>query len=374
MAEFFRKKNGDFKRKDKISGGNLFEVQTKLDVQDSIDQASAETIRSVNNRNSPLYGNKIKNTLYRKLDQYKINDFFLLQYHANYFANTIKYRTFDYRLENILPLVIRTAFINGVSGIYYDRFNNCLIPLFIGEIKRDYKGNIIKVSYVSAWSIEWNSDWFNNDKAYQVIEGMECNNVAIFKWGTLGISAWVAFYNFVKFQNSLLRMINSSSFFIAKKGIYKVEDMTVLENEMEDFFDPDTTFFKVNSSVNLSNKFEVFEHKSGPASDLVEYYRMVIASYYSIFGRRVNQDFKNERNLVGEIQTSTSNFDILEREWLFQFYIFTKKLNSMGLQIESHYNPNNDFKPLETPDKVEINNEQRVKNNFIENKKVDGEQ
>lgn len=353
-------KNNEFTKPQQVSGGNLFNVDIKLKVQEEINKQNSLNVEN---------NNRIKGKLKTKLDKFNIPDFYLLQLQANYFVNTVKYKTDNLEVYKLLPLVIRLAFIDGMSGIYYDRLNDKLIPIYIGKLELNDFGEIEKLEYLNAFNVIFSYEWLMNDKkVFKTLTGEECKNVAIFKWGQAAISCWMVVWKFVQFQNQLLRMMVSNSYLLTKKYVYNVENQFSLNDEMDMFFDPDLPFLKVNKNLDLNNKMKVQDNTNNiDMMQTVEYYKGMLSIYYALIGRKINQDAKKERNLAGEIETNTQNFKILERDWLVQFDIFCKELKEINPSfiVEPFYTLEKDFMEEENA------NQQNILNPF-DNKEGEG--
>ena len=102
------------------------------------------------------------------------------------------------------------------------------------------------------------------------------------------------------------------------------------------FFDP-TNPFVVNLGVQeeLSNRFaseDIASTKTG--TDAIDYYNKLISIYYHLFGRKINNDVKKERNISSEVEASQENYDVVQSDWLNQFAIFIEELKQKsGIDI-----------------------------------------
>lgn len=324
----------DFDREQKITGGNSFEIEQELKAQDYINiHTIPERMKIIQNEYD-----KVKNQIEKDLvNRYSIQPYYLLQLQANYFCGTCKYECEDYKFVETMQQVIRCAFLYGQAGIYFDK--GFYFPIWISRVKRDITGKIIEIEYGHIWDALEQQDGDTNSLTILTAKKKECDNIVIFKWGTLGLSAWIIVWPFVLFQAMLLKMTIIQSLFYNKKLIYKVSQQNRVGDEVRKFFDPLNIFIWVLAEDNLSNKFEFFEQSiSQKGIEFLEYYKEVVAIYYHLFGRRLNNDVKKERNITSEVQASQENYEIVQSDWLIQFKNFIEalqeKVKPYGIQIK----------------------------------------
>lgn len=322
--------NSEFNKKQPISGGNSFQVDNDLNVQDAINQKTIPLIQS----KIKQVQKQIKSLNSGFLEKHNINPYYLLQYHASYFCSTLNYETKDYELKAIMEKVIRVAFLYGKAGIYFDDTNNKYYGVFIGELKRDIYGNIIEATYgaIDNALINQTGDLSNSNTIK--ITGNKTKNLLVFNWGVLSLSAWITIWPFVLFQSMLLKMTIAQSFFYNKKMVYKVNNTPSITEEINQFFDPTNIFLMMFSDSDLSNRFDTIELSSGSQTDFLDYYNEVIKIYYHIYGRKINIDAKKERNISDELKISEENFDYVQNDYKKQFEIFVNQLKTKGLKID----------------------------------------
>lgn len=323
MGKWFNKnksEQNEFKEVGDISNGNMYERYQAHLAQMQIDLNSMK--QTIDNA-----GNDV---IITKLDEENIVPYYLLELQTNYFINTINFEVDNYKLFNILKMMLRVAFKNGRACLYkYDNKN--FICATINKIDIDLYGNIKSINITPVNDETYGT--INVDKDYEKLASLnltnenDINNVIIFKWGSAGISAWITIWKMCLIQDELLKMINVDKYSYIKKFIYKINDPLAPLNELYDYFDVNKPYIKVAKGVDLKNRFEINENVGQLNPNvLVEYYKQVMGVYYSLFGRKMNNDFKKERSVEKEINMTSENYDILEKDWLDQFKIFTMEL------------------------------------------------
>lgn len=324
----------DFDRVQKISGGNLFEKQMELNAQEQIDIA---TLRDRMMNLQDEYDDVMKEIKSDLIDRHTIQPYYLLQLQANYFCGTCKYECDNWKFTRVLQEVIRCSFLYGIAGIYFKE--GYYFPIWISRINKDITGKITMIEYGSLYDAISSQDGNTDELKVLTAKGKECENIVYFKWGTLGVSAWVMIWPFVLFQAMLLKMIVVQSVFYNKKALYKVTQKTRVKSEIKKFFDPTEIFIWVLADENISNKFEMLDiSPSTTGGNFLEYYKETIAIYYHLYGRRLNNDDKKERNVTSEIQATQENYDVVQSDWLIQFRTFIEhlkeKVTPLGINVE----------------------------------------
>lgn len=326
-----------------MSGGNSYETAVALEVQKQLD---LQSIKYGNNaRNLATDISNLKQVLVDISNKFvfskTINPYILLNYQANYFCGTCKFETSDMVLKRMVLNVIRGAFLFGVAGILKE--DNNLIQYYITNMEYGIDGKLKKckvyelelmINNMNKLQREPNTD----NLSYRELNEKQCENLAVFQWGVMGFSAWITIWPFINFQNDLLTMILIQSFIYNKKFIYTTNNFTSIADEMELFFNPTNPFVvNVGATLNkeLPNRFTTDDLASKfDNNDLLEYYNKTIAVYYHIFGRRINNDTKKERNVSTEIEASQENYDIVQSDWLNFFEIFINNLKTIsGIDI-----------------------------------------
>lgn len=123
---------------------------------------------------------------------------------------------------------------------------------------------------------------------------------------------------FVKQQESLLKKMYMYSFVFHRKISYKAADLSTSTEELDMFFNEDVPFYlELDADLGTGNRFtseSINTSGNNGVSELKDYYNMFIETYYHLLGRRINLDDKKERNVSVEVNSSQSNFDILQNE------------------------------------------------------------
>lgn len=323
-----------FKRKPPVTGGNAYETNERLNAQSLIDLSNLENIHS------SLFG--VSEILKKSPAEDYINErmlevFWLLQLQANYFVNSIEFDCDDYKIREQIFIMIRLAFMNGQAGLYFDESLNKIYAVAIAKTNADFTGEALSYEVMPGALALTSQSIIDGDsqKLFQV----KAENVALFKWGTLAIGAWILMLPFVKQQHSLLTMMTVNSFTFIKKYLYEVEDLSALPEELKNFFNPKHPFLLklgIGSRKNLSNKIEPFQLDTGSASqrDFLDYYKESINIWYGLFGRRVNEDIKRERNITAEVDASQSQYDYIQAEYQKEFDLFIERAKEFGIGIE----------------------------------------
>lgn len=338
-----------FKKEAPINGGNTLDTKQTLNAQRDIDYANLEKVNANISRSmKSVLTDKTKEYINSKL----IQPYYLLQMHANYFCNTIDFECKTPYLKDAVLKVIRASFLFGRAGMFYDEKTNRIFPVAFISGKVDIYGNFNKIMLAPIDSYLSSQTQKPSIERWIEIEGTECTNYVEFKWGTLGISAWITIWPFIQYQYMILQMMVGLSFSYSKKYVYNVVNPLAIKDEMDLYFDP-TNFFLVNAgfSGDLSNKFKVIDSNGKTdTTDFLDYYNGVMNTIYSIIGRRVNIDAKKERNVMSEVMSTQENYDILKREYMNQFKIFMEKFNNLPIIAE------NDASKIELIEYREIGN------------------
>lgn len=303
----------DFSSVQKISGGNLYEIRQRLEAQRQIDLNNLENI-----------------DFNQYFTDFEIQDYFLLQLQANYFINVIQYKIDDPTIYSQIKTLLRCAFINGHAGFFKDTLTNEWRVYYINELKTDKYGNVKGFSGTPYQLLNGITSPEALKSHKEIKEDID-ENFIILKWGSAGLSAWLYIWPFIKFQNSLLSMIQSDSFSYIKKYIMDIVDPKQVDIELREWFNPKNPFIKKAKNIDLANKFKVVEtgsHSNG--KDVVGMYKDICGVYYSLYGRRWNNDFKKERSITTETDLTTTNYEILEKDWIDEFKIFMEAFNKLS--------------------------------------------
>lgn len=308
-----------------ISQGNSYDVYVDLQNQTKIDRATLpENSKALSSING-----EISSITKKIIDDKVIQEFFLLNLHANYFCNTIKYKCEDPKMLSKIQKLIRCAYFYGKACIYAKSPTE--IGVFhIVKMETDSYDNI---TYLEIGDADLALDSKLSDPEIKntiTIPDDEIEHVHIFNWGTKALSAWITTYPFVKSQHMMLQMLNIQSFSYNKKFVYKVGNKLSTLEEMSMFFDPLNIFAVVLSDEEIGNSFHTFTEEgrvTGSARDFVAFFKEYSDIWYQLLGKSSNVDFKKERNVSTEVEASQGSIETIQREWLVQFDIFVKGFN-----------------------------------------------
>lgn len=266
------------------------------------------------------------------LSQRSLQDWFLLQIQANYYCNSINFKVSNplYWLE--IKKVIRAAFIYGKAGMYYDDFYKKWFPVLVFDSDQKYK--LYKIRKVE-------EELKLNELKYDYLNiKYEDANLVIFHWGDNDQSALIYHYPFIRLQNQLLKQISISSLVLSKKLLYKTNGPNPSLLELKNWLNPFKFILNVfNTTLSQSKdkngggKFEWVENQGiSNVKNEIEFYNELIKIWYGLYGRRVNDDFKKERNISNEVDASQENYDILQSNYIdcFKIFITTLKLHPHG--------------------------------------------
>lgn len=174
-----------------ISNGNSYDVYTALEAQKKVDLSNLENTSSANVLGSV---NSSINELTKKIvEDHLINEYFLLQLHANYFCGTIEYECDDPKFKSAIQKLIRIAFLYGKACLYL-KSENEIGAMFVSNIKTDAFGNIEEIDLgngddsLSLKALEKNSSYKPNN-LIRLTKKEDIDNCIVFNWGTKGLSA-----------------------------------------------------------------------------------------------------------------------------------------------------------------------------------------
>lgn len=318
----------DFKEVQPLSGGNSFDLHMKLQMQKDINNSTGAWALSGTSKNIT---NKVKKYINDTVPQWWI----MLKEQANYFCNQFQWRVDDTTTKIVIINTIRCAFYNGIAGVYYNDISNKLEAVALSNVEYDASGVPKSAQYTLA-NVYLDGTMHGSTKM-QEFEGQhsippsKIKNLAVFKWGTEAISAWLRILPYVKLQHMLQTMMTTQSFAFLKKFEYVCNDPSAAKEEMEEFFNPESPFIIRsgfnNDTLNRFNQLEV--GNGGTVLQMVEYYKEIMGIIYTQIGRRLNVDTKKERNVSNEVDASQENFDIVFKDTNAQFNIFIENLNEI---------------------------------------------
>ncbi len=338
------KKVNEFKEPQAIDGGNLYDTYMQAQAQKEIDMYSIINRMDQNDDKA----------LEDQINAQTLQTYYVFEKQIDYFINTIDFKTDDSLLFSNIKTMLRCAVKNGKAGLYYK--DGKFIPCGVNKVEYSLFNEPISATITP---LNDGIVSFQNEEEYKELATLkinDINNLTIFKWGSGAISGWITLWKMCLIQQELLTMINVDKYSYIKKFIYKQNNpKSTPSNEMRDYFNPRKVYIKVPKGVDISNRLEINEQsKVIQPNILVEYYKQVMGVYYSLLGRRTNNDYKKERSVTQEIGLTNDNYIVLEKDWIDEFKIFTQQLKSKyGIVIEVNEDPLRFEKAIDPKEEVE---------------------
>ena len=317
-----------------ISGGNSFTEKVARDANMSVMQNDLLRLSRINAESgdgsdvppsTPLSSNPLSSSSAEAfIKESEIQQYFLYEYQANYFANTIDFECEDKELFLKIKLLIRCAFKDGVACLFKQKGK-----IGVGLVtNRKYNAfseleecDVIPVSPTLAKYTKEDRDKWEKDN--KLTMKLKRKDVAIFQWSNSGISNWVTIFQYCNIQRKLLNMINIDIYTMNKKFVYTINNPMTAAKEIDWFFDDSSFAIIKPSTMELDNRLEWSEAATkDTGSKLIEFYKQHTGIYNAIFGRRTNNDFKKERSITNEVSLTEDNYQILEKEWMDLFKVF----------------------------------------------------
>ena len=304
-----------FKKESKpipMSGGSLFNDINVLEAKTSITLDSME--KSLLNIN-----NSITN----------YHNWQVLNFHANYFVNQFELENVeDQNLYNAILLCFKMYFYYGNAGIVFEAPNK-YYAVYESESKINQYNQIqyIKCSYAIDFANPNIPLSANNNKELITLSGKQLDKYARLSGGE---NAFIKWWPFIQLQTELLTMINNHRFFMNKKMLINVNDVSNLQQETKAFFDINNPFIMNLDTDNInSNRFEASGFSgNNNSSDLLTYYNFVTKTYYELLGRKASfEDNKSSPSPMIKDKTSLTNFDILINSEFKNKEFFIKQIN-----------------------------------------------
>lgn len=301
-----------------ITGGNAYETKLELNAIDDLIKTNMET--SLKAVSKAIYSSPLKTSL----NCY--NEWWLLNFMTDYFANIVDFKFKNYKVNRAAMLAIRMGVMFGAGAVL--KVNNKYVPLYISEVITDEYGEPIKIKYNRADYMLINQAYSEYDLT-KGIQEMEINeNLILFMPDNVQIGGLIKWQPFLKQFSNLLKMLYTHSFSYVKSVLYNISDPTAITEEINLYFNLENPFL-INTSDDaiLQNKFKEFKINAASGSnDLINYINEFLKIYYDLLGRRYNTDKKKERNLTGEVDASQENFDILQRALRLNIEYFIEEI------------------------------------------------
>lgn len=297
--------SNDFK-KGPIGDGNQYVLQTYLNYLDELYQ---------NNSNGGL----------------EIS-FLILISQLNYFSNLFKFVTEDTRLKKIESIFFTNLWWYGKIGIA--RIDNQYEVVNIQDkIKKSQY--LQKANYIfdSLNTNNINPDVENNNKKIKLVP----EELVIFRWGQSGLPGQIWWYQFTKEQQFMWKAVFGEAMWINKKiqMDYGIELTTANKQMLKSLMNPGNSILMHNASEQLADiKPLDLPPLTCVGYDMIDRHRQM---YYQMFGRRINENVKKEKNITDDLAFSMSSYNIMENNWLRELKISSLKLNekfNLDLDIE----------------------------------------
>lgn len=203
LKQLFKKKSikklEDFTDEPQLmTNGNKYQVHKELQTQIELDLATTpdkephfkSTVQDINGLTEAI--RNISNSL---VNEKNIEPYFLLHMQADYFCNTCKFETTDTLTKRNITNIIRGAFFMGCAGYYKNTKLNIYEPIYATALDYSADGRLkgAKILPLSTCLQKMNeaknlvADY--NFNGFRDIKGEDCENLALFHWGTMGYSA-----------------------------------------------------------------------------------------------------------------------------------------------------------------------------------------
>lgn len=331
-----------------ISGGDKFDTDLSLKVQDKINKNTMLNETQGLNTNAL---NKVVEQL-RKLTKkfvkdYVLDPYWLMLIHGQYFTGILKYHCSNKTITGLIEQVKKCAFLYGKAAIFtfYDPDLGIKKTgaFYIHKIHKDIFGNVVYAELGSLSDAVANQSLgYRARRVIKVKTQEDLMNLHIFNWGVNSLSAWIWLYPFVNFQFIMNQMLVIQSLAYNKKFIYNVSNTVNIGKELEAFYDPcNPLIINIGGMEEIMNRFTTIEGTGGEsARDFIMFYKEYCDIWYQFIGRRSNVDFKKERSITTEIDASQDAIDSVQKDVLIHFDLFINELKNdpilnLGLELKT---------------------------------------
>lgn len=295
--------------KEPLTGGNQFSLKQEL-------KARVQTML-----------NWFKRPVRQNSDSYVYDEYFLLLFQKNYFVNLFDIDTEDKDFKKCWNLFVELCFWYGDAAIINGGIDGLedttsLIPVYLktknftplGEIEKNFE-----YCYGAELIPLMNGDNKGNIDKMKLKYRINTNEFVYGKWNTQCYGAWVWMYKFAKFQKDLMKMTHNSAYLQREILFMNVNNVGSVEDDANQIFNPDINVITQlgvdwENDGKMQNRWMVDAPSQDKTMTINEVYDWHINTYYDLFGRRRNVDFKKERNVVSEVDASQEQFDILVNE------------------------------------------------------------
>lgn len=324
---------------DKIKQFGAFQPKSTSDIGDPITGGNNYTLRHELKARIDNLTNWFKQSHSRRnSDEFVYDEYFLMLFQKNYFVNLFDIETDDVEFKKCWNLFVELCFWFGDAAIINNGIKDLpdtttLIPVYIkdkkytplGDIDKDF--NYIAGGYIIPLIGENKGDVSKLKLDY--IKNVS-DDFVYAKWNTQGYGAWVWLYKFIKFQKDLMKLTHNTAYLQREILFLNANNVDSIETDADQIYNPDTNVI-VQLGVDwendgkMNNRWMVDTPSNDKNMTINDVYDWHINTYYDLFGRRRNVDFKKERNVVSEVDASQEQFDILTNETFKYFEIALKE-------------------------------------------------
>lgn len=298
-------------------------------VEDNI-HTNNEVLTSVNYSD---VSNTITNEFKSKSQSETYNIWWLLNFMTDYFANLVQFNFKDTWLQKQVMQSLKAGIMFGDAGLI--KIKDTFISVYVSKYYTDEYGipfacdgvptNFMQMTQLGnnanySGTVDIKKTFFNGDTS-TTIEGIKISNensdIVLFNPWSFSIGGIVRWNPFLKQMEFILKQLRTYGYALTKKLGYNVHDSSVVSDEIKLFMDPDVpVLVTLNSSTGLlNNKFNAVEFGgSNTTLEFIEYVKQFFDVYYTLLGRRSNNDKKKERNIAGEVDATQEQFDVLQHE------------------------------------------------------------
>lgn len=301
--------------------------------------------------------NTITNEFKSKSQSETYNIWWLLNFMTDYFANLVQFNFKDSWLQKQVMQSLKAGIMFGDAGLIKHESQDKYISVYVSKYYTDEYGvpfqcDGVPTNFMQMTQLGNNANYsgtvdikeaFFDKKNCTTIEGIkiddENSNIVLFNPWSFSIGGIVRWNPFLKQMEFILKQLRTYGYALTKKLGYNVHDSSVVSDEIKLFMDPDVpVLVTLNSSTGLlNNKFNAVEFGgSNTTLEFIEYVRHFFDVYYTLLGRRSNNDKKKERNIAGEVDATQEQFDVLQHEIIcnIQNYLDdVKKMTGVDYEI-----------------------------------------
>lgn len=284
--------------------------------------------QKIDNKGPLTGGNQLSTMEYLKLlnQQFQIKGnyafslkWLILLSQMTYFSNLFNFITEDERYLKIENLFFTNLWWYGKVGILKTGEN-----IDVVNVSDSLDGEYIQIAnYIFNSNIQPSDiNIINQNRKLKIND----EKLVVFRWGSTALPGFIWWYQFSSEQNFMWKAVFSESMWINKKLQidYNLELTDQNKFMLKSVMDPSSPFFFHNNIETLS---EIKQLELPPLTtvgfDMIDRHRQM---YYQMFGRRINENYKKEKNITDDIQFSMSNYNIIENDWLRELKIGAIKL------------------------------------------------